>query len=267
MTKPQPSALPGTVADPAPADATATHAAHPAADPAARYAGTSAAAFTLAPGDAARALGLTATELADLVRTGRLPTLLGPFDGSPPVRFAPDVLAAFATAMAEARVDAATLELMTASRVLRRYLEQAPPVADYGEAVEMSAPLLSRARSREVYAHVSAKAFAERMRRETGDLVWRVQGAADAERVLRALGCVKVRGIRALDSPQRQRWSWWFRVPLSLWSLEGSARDPFTAITDWPALGRSSREPGELAHPAPDGTSYVHAPPEFGQPA
>lgn len=168
--------------------------------------------YPLSLEEAAKLADVTPAQLRDLVRCGRVPCLLltnGEWFNHDDITEHREIMAKSSASMHERRA----LDLGDA---LRAYLTERPPLVDYDEAIIADAPVLARALDGTVFAHVqpgSVVAFAQSKGRWVN-----VQAAEAVRQALTAMGSVKVRGIRPLTGG-KQRWNFWFRVPLGIWSM------------------------------------------------
>lgn len=195
--------------------------------------------------EAARRLGITPDAVADLVRAGHLGAYAAPLhevSERPPLRFCEESLATVHAALyvPDAPVLTAHPELRAVGTLhavasaLREYLATRAP-SDSAEIAESTgAPLLSKARSGVIYTHARTEQVAALAREAASGRV-RVRLATDSAvaDALRRLGCQQLRGIRSI-SGDRQSWKSWWRVPLSVWSIESA---DLVRIDDFPALG------------------------------
>jgi len=224
-----------------------------------------AANFHVTLTEAARRLGLPPPAVCDLVRAGHLGALLAATHEvaeRPPLRFCEESLAEIHAALfvpdapqlAAKPALRAVSALHAVASALRDYLATRPPTDSAEVAESQRLPLLSKARSGAIYAHVRTEPVAELARRlATGHA--KVRLAVDSETVeaLRRLGCQQVRGVYPLGGG-RQSWKTWWRVPLSVWSVE---RDDLIRLDDFPAFGgirESDDIPGEpppIGRPVP----------------
>lgn len=205
------------------------------------------AGFPVTLTEAARRLSMTPDHVVDMVRAGCLSALVvAAYETTerPPLRFDPDGLDVFAaTLTGPADPDAPTeiravAEIYAVAAGLRRYLTDITPTDTEERALAESRPLLGRGRGHEIYAHVRtgdvsscAADFA------TGVARVRLALPGSVASALERLGCREVRGIRPVSGGQS--WKTWWRVPVSIWSLE--AEDAMR-VDDFPALGGTEED-------------------------
>ena len=202
-----------------------------------------AGAFTLPLPQAAAVLDMPPVELLDLTRAGCTFALIAPTELTaerPPMFYAPGLLAEL-RARLEARDDAlASAEIRIVARALRGYLTQHRPVGHYDQAIRENLPVLGRNNSAHVLAHIQQTVLADWVRHIAplsgpGAFAGMPSHTAKA---LERLGCVSVRGVRAL-ADGKQRWHTWWRIPRSMWSPSGEWDLEFG---DWPALQEPAPE-------------------------
>jgi hypothetical protein len=110
-------------------------------------------------------------------------------------------------------------------------------------------PLLGRDTSRRVLAHVQQSVLMDLIRARApltgpGAFAGMPSHAAPA---LERLGCVQVRGVRAL-ADGKQVWRTWWRLPRSMWSPTGEWD---LDLSDWPALGDAGTPPADVPKGTP----------------
>lgn len=207
-----------------------------------------AGAFTLTAGRAARTLNMTRTELLDLTRSGCAFALLVPpslTTDRPPLRYAPGLLADIRDRLESRTDELRAAEIRVVAVALRAYLAERPPLEVYDQAVKEGRPVLGRNNSGHILAHVQWDVLVSWVQR-AAPLAGPAAHAAmpsHAALALERLGCIQVRGVRAVGDG-RQRWHTWWRVPRSMWSPTGQWDSD---IADWPALR------GEPPVTVPDG--------------
>lgn len=209
-----------------------------------------AAGYPVSLTEAARRLEMTPDHLVDMVRAGCVTALVVAAYETverPPLRFDPVALDTFAAALHSPPIDAPT-ELRVVSEVhavaaaLRAYLAEAAPTDTEPVAVGEGRPLLGLARDKVIYAHVRQAEIATRAPQFASRLA-RIRLASPNTLIdaLNRLGCREVRGVRPADGG-RQSWKSWWRVPLSIWSLQD---EDTMRVDDFPALGGIPRHGDE----------------------
>jgi hypothetical protein len=119
---------------------------------------------------------------------------------------------------------------------LLEYLAANPPLAEYDVALAERMPVLARARSGRIHAHVQPDALARWAELHSA----RRWPAATLEPAVTAtlekLGAVRLRGLTPLTGGG-QRWHYWWRLPTSYWSVSPDLESVIEGIT--------AREPDE----------------------
>lgn len=197
--------------------------------------------FSLSVADVAALLDMPQRSVVDLMTGGALgfwvpavpdgarrgPTLMS-------ARFDPADVHAYRDA--RPRTDLRALSAVLEN--LRDYLEARESTVSYARALSEGLPLRARGR---LYVRTEALTVfaAER------DAPAAAQMAGTTERVLKAVGAFRRRGIRP-EGEARQRWAYWIRLPESVW--DGSAP---RSLGDLLAVAQTGPVPGEV--PTGDG--------------
>lgn len=196
-----------------------------------------AGAFTLPLTEAAAVLEMTPTELADLVRGGCAYALLVPpseVTDRPPLCFSPGLLRDLRQRLESRADESEAAEVRTVANALRSYLAAHRPTEDYDEALRRQVPVLLRNRSGRVLAHVQLEWIineVERTKPMAGPGSFSHLPRHTTE-VLVRLGCLNVKGSRPLGGGP-QRWHSWWRIPRSIWSVDGAFDGD---VSDWPVF-------------------------------
>lgn len=210
--------------------------------------------------EAARRLSMTPDHVVDMVRAGCLTALVVAAYETierPPLRFDADTLDVFAATLAKPPGADAPLELRAVSETyavaagLRKFLADVTPTDSEARALAESRPLLAHGRGTAIYAHVRDSDVATRAAGfATGLARVRLAMAGTVTDALTRLGCRQIRGIRPVAGGQS--WKHWWRVPLSIWSLE--AEDALR-VDDFPAFGGTDDPADEAGSADPDSPS------------
>lgn len=178
--------------------------------------------YTLPLASAAKAAGVEPEKLMDLVHANMLPMLTFPSqsnDAGPEKWFNVDDISDLGRRVSAGDLQREQGRNALAADVLRRYLEECPPVADYDEAMRKGLPLLSADRAGRLYAHVLVEFLADFAKANNLHIQTRFE--AILRKALESMGIKLHRGIRPLGDDQ-QRWNPWYRVPRYFWSLDAS---------------------------------------------
>jgi hypothetical protein len=218
----------------------------PPADPISAIAG-----FPLSLTQAARVLEVTPDAVVDLVRAGHLGAYLCPATESaerPPLRFHPGALPLLATRLRD--VDSDVNESLGIAAGLREYLAQRTPADSHRDAVAAGRPVLAKAKTGQIYAHINPKVLQSFLleRDLQGRRGVRLAITETVTNGLTQLGCTRMRGIRPIGD-LKQVWEVWWRVPHSIYSLDP---DDAGRVDDFPAFG-GARESGEPVASDQDG--------------
>jgi hypothetical protein len=192
--------------------------------------------------EAARRLNMTPDHVVDMVRAHCLTALLvAAYETTerPPLRFDPDGLDIFARTLSSPPGAGAPAELRAVSEIyavaagLRRFLAEVTPTDSETRALAEARPLLAHGRGATIHAHVrETDVVAHAADFATGVARVRLTMTATVTDALERLGCRPVRGIRPVAGGQS--WKNWWRVPVSIWSLE--AEDALR-VDDFPVFG------------------------------
>lgn len=211
-----------------------------------------AGAFTVPLSRAAEVLALRPVDLLDLVRAGCVFALVVPKELTaerPSLFFAPGLLTD-ARARLQSREDKlGSAEIVIVAQALRAYLAECTPVGGFEQAISEKRPVLARNNSGHVLAHVQHAVLVDWVQRRT-PLAGPGAFAAMPSHITRSLerlGCLSVRGIRAL-ADTKLRWRTWWRIPRSMWSPTGEWDLDFA---DWPAFADTAGQldPDETGRP------------------
>lgn len=193
--------------------------------------------FTVSLSDAVALTGASPAQLRGYVKGGLLDCLLRR-GGSEREWFTPDQLVELKNLL-DGKVDAEREQRRVVDVVdgLRAYLAELPPLADYDQAIAQRAPVLARSRSGRLHAHVQAAALADWIARNRKDLPT-ASFELTVAKSLESIGAVRVRGISPLGGGGKQRWQYWFRLPLHTWAASPELESLLYSLT-------GAREDGE----------------------
>lgn len=172
--------------------------------------------YPLSIADAARVAHRTPGEIRDLVASKLLSCLvLADAEGTEWFN-AEDVRVACQGIEASGPDSLDYRRALQAGAAIRKYLEKVPPVADYDDAIERNAPLLAKTKKGRIFAHIQPEVACEFIRANSTE--WPLAELPTSLRIaLKAMGALKVRGIRGLTGGE-QRWHYWYRLPQTTWS-------------------------------------------------
>jgi len=192
--------------------------------------------YPLSITDAALLAKVKPEKIREFVHAGLLPCLVFR-DGSHTEWFNADDIRDFVDLLAGIK-DASMEErrVHEVGEALRAYLAALPPLAEYDVAAAEGTPVLARARSGRIHAHVQPAAVARWAEVNLGQRFPAATLETSVAATLKSLGAVRMRGLTPITGGP-QRWHYWWRLPLTFWS----ASPELSTLLE----GLTAREPGE----------------------
>src|SRR3954463_3054993 len=172
--------------------------------------------YPLSMAEASVLSGLNPRQIRDFASAGMVTVLLENGPGGPEWFNADDVrdLQKQVATITDQEMDMRRVHDL--GEALRAYMAQFPPLVDYDAALETDSPVLGRAKSGSIYAHVQPESIANFAGANCPTLPSAWTPIA-VRKSLELIGAVRMRGLRPIGGGE-QRWQVWYRLPLTYWA-------------------------------------------------